>query len=115
MWIADTHKEALEDRHTNMLLSTFQQFWFMAAACFLMCDCLAMFKAVTKGVIGGSTISFTAISFGAAAFNLGATLHWHGHDLGTDPEAFIGWDNETKLSFFYGILTVLAVSLFIIW
>ena len=34
----------------------------------------------------------------------------HGDDYGRDPRAFIGWDNETKLIFFYQMLGAASIS-----
>jgi hypothetical protein len=35
-----------------------------------------------------------------------------GQDFGTDPRAFIGWENSTKLVFFYSQLASASVMLF---
>merc|ERR1719228_2574239 len=41
------------------------------------------------------------IGWGAGLIGLGVTWFLYGHDVGTDPDVFIGWENETKMPFFY--------------
>jgi hypothetical protein len=71
---------------------------------------LLPYRAITVGIIGGKTWSYIPMGYGAPMINLGVTLYMVGKDYGTDPRAIIGWENDTKMFFFYGILPTIAVS-----
>ena len=42
--------------------------------------------------------------------DIGVTMFLYGDDYGRDPRAFIGWANDTKLIFFYGMLAAAGLS-----
>ena len=67
-------------------------------------------RAVTVGIIGGKTWAYIPLGYGAPFLNLGATLYCAGKDYGTDPRCMIGWENETKMIFFYGLLPGIFIS-----
>ena len=72
MWLADlTMDSILSDRHNNIAISALQQYWFQVAALCLLSDSIAMFRAVTGGVIGGKTKSYIPIAYGLPLLNLG--------------------------------------------
>ena len=100
----------LNDRHLNMIISGIKYFSFQTAAGTLLCDSYAMFRAVTVGVIGGKTWAYLPLAFGQPFLSFGATLYRHGQDFGSDPRAFVGWENETKFIFFYSMVPMTAVS-----
>jgi hypothetical protein len=102
--------ENCEDRHRNIWLSAFQQFFFSATAAFICSESIATFKAITSGIVGGKTWSYVFLSYGVPFFNVGVTMFLYGKDYGKDPRCFIGWENDTKYVFFYQMLLVAAVS-----
>merc|ERR1719341_1325750 len=59
-------------------------------------------------------MAYIPIGWGAGLIGLGVTWFMYGHDVGTDPDVFIGWENETKMPFFYmnyvALWTGLALS-----
>ena len=99
-----------EDRHSNIAMSMLVQYWSLGVASFLFLESWAMFRAVTVGIIGGKTWAYIPLGYGLPFLNLGATLYTAGKDYGTDPRCVIGWENETKMIFFYGMLPGIFVS-----
>ena len=99
-----------EDRHSNIAMSMLVQYWSLGVASFLFLESWAMFRAVTVGIIGGKTWAYIPLGYGLPFLNLGATLYTAGKDYGTDPRCMIGWENETKMIFFYGMLPGIFVS-----
>ena len=99
-----------EDRHSNIAMSMLVHYWSMGVASFLFFESWAMFRAVTVGIIGGKTWAYIPIGWGAGFIGLGLTWVLYGNDVGTDPNCFIGWENETKLPFFYMNYAALGVS-----
>ena len=99
-----------EDRHSNIAMSMLVHYWSMGVASFLFFESWAMFRAVTVGIIGGKTWAYIPLGYGLPFLNLGATLYCAGKDYGTDPRCMIGWENETKMIFFYGMLPGIFVS-----
>ncbi len=97
------------DLKMNTLFAMMQQYWFLTATLFLMCESTATFRAVTAGIIGGKTWGYLPCAYGLPFVNLGITIYLYGDDYGTDPRTFIGWNNETKMVFFYGILPTAGV------
>jgi len=83
---------------------------FLASGLFLLCESMATFRAVTSGIIGGKTWAYLPIAYGCPFIDLGLTIYIYGDDYGTDPRAFIGWENETKQIFFYLMHPVIAIS-----
>lgn len=67
-------------------------------------------RAITSGIIGGKTLGYIFLAYGIPFLNVGITYYLHGEDYGTDPRAFIGWLNETKLIFFYLLLPTACVN-----
>ena len=45
--------------------------------------------------------AYIPLGWGSGFIGLGLTWFLHGSDIGTDPDVFIGWENETKMPFFY--------------
>lgn len=99
-----------EDRHSNIAMSMLIHYWSMGVASFLFFESWAMFRAVTVGIIGGKTWAYIPLGYGLPFLNLGATLYMAGKDYGTDPRCMIGWENETKMIFFYGMLPGIFIS-----
>ena len=99
-----------EDRHSNIAMSMLIHYWSMGVASFLFFESWAMFRAVTVGIIGGKTWAYIPLGYGLPLINLGATLYHAGKDYGTDPRCVIGWENETKMIFFYGTLPCIFIS-----
>ena len=68
---------------------------------------------------GGKTSAYIPIGWGAGLLGLGVTWLLHGHDVGTDPDVFIGWENETKMPFFimnyFALWTGLVLSAVVIF
>ena len=78
MWVADlTLETLLLDRHNNIILSALQQYWYQVATLCLMCDAIAMFRAVTGGVIGGKTLSYLPFAYGIPLLNIGTYNQIH--------------------------------------
>lgn len=110
MFLAELHG-VRDDRHLNITISVLQHFFIMAMASFLLSESFATFRAITAGIIGGKTWSYVCISLGLPMLALGMSMHVYGSDYGTDPRAFLGWNNETKWLFFYALLPMTLVSL----
>ena len=68
-------------------------------------------RAITGGIIGGKTWSYLPLAYGLPLINVGVTVFLYGDDYGTDPRAFLGWENETKAMFFYTMLSVVGVMI----
>ena len=68
------------------------------------------FRAITQGITGGKTSSYTCIGYGCAFLNVGYTIFMHSNDYGTDPRGFIGWANQTKEPFLYAMIAAGCVS-----
>ena len=68
---------------------------------------------------GGKTSAYIPIGWGAGLLGLGITWLLYGHDVGTDPDVFIGWENETKMPFFimnyFALWTGLVLSAVVIF
>jgi hypothetical protein len=71
-------------------------------------EAFAGFRAITGGIIGGKTAAYIPMGWGVGFFGLGLTWYMYGSDVGTDPNVFIGWENETKLPFL--ILNYIALG-----
>lgn len=99
-----------KDRHDNITISVFQQFWFLAFCMSLLAESFATFRAITGGIVGGKTWAYIPIIYGVPMIDIGVTLYLYGNDYGRDPRAFIGWFNETKMVFFYAILIAVGLS-----
>ncbi len=112
-WVSES-QGIRDDRNMNELFSMLKQYWFLATAHFLFSESAATFRAVTAGIIGGKTWSYLSLAYGIPFVNLGITLYLHGDNYGTDPRAFIGWLNETKSTFFYGILPCVTISVILV-
>ena len=54
--------------------------------------------------------AYIPLGWGSGFIGLGLTWFLHGSDIGTDPDVFIGWENETKMPFFYMNYAALYVS-----
>ena len=61
-------------------------------------------RAIAYGVTGGKTAALTLLGYGAAIGNVGWTLLKYAEDYGTDPRAFVGWNNQTKKPFLYHMM-----------
>merc|ERR1712106_761108 len=90
-----------EDRHNNAAISSLILFFYLAGSYFQLMEAFAEFRAITGGIIGGKTIAYIPIGWGAGFLGLGATWFFYGNDIGTDPDVFIGWENETNMPSFY--------------
>ena len=64
--------------------------------CLLFFESVATFFATAYGVIGGKTVAYCCLAYGAPALNVGLTMALYGDDYGRDPRCFIGWENATK-------------------
>lgn len=91
------------DRHLNIIFSALQQFWYITSAYLILAETLATFRAITSGIIGGKTMAYVPLAYGLGCWDLGITILLYNIDYGRDPRAFIGWENETKTVFFYGM------------
>ncbi len=100
-----------EDRHANIAMSVLQQYWYLAASFSLLAESFATFRAITGGIIGGKTLGYVPLIYGGPMIDIGVSMYLYGNDYGRDPRAFIGWDNETKLVFFYAMLTATWVKI----
>ena len=76
-------------------------------------ECLAYFRAITRGVIGGLAKAYACLGWGIPVILLGLTWFLYGNDIGTDPECFIGWEAQTKLPNFAYSFTCSAVSTYV--
>ena len=99
-----------EDRHNNIAMSVLIQYWSLGTANFLFFEAFATFRAITQGIIGGKTWSYIPLGYGAPLLDIGITLYMRGKDYGTDPRAFVGWENDTKMLFFYSMLPTILVT-----
>jgi len=90
-----------EDRHANAAIASLILFFYLCGSYFQFLEAFAEFRAITGGIIGGKTMAYIPIGWGAGLIGLGVTWFLYGHDVGTDPDVFIGWENETKMPFFY--------------
>jgi len=109
MFVAES-EDIRKNRHDNITISVFQQFWFLASCLSLLSESFATFRAITGGIIGGKTLGYIPMIYGLPLVDIGVSMFLYGDDYGRDPRAFIGWANETKLSFFYAILTAAGLS-----
>jgi len=100
-----------EDRHANAAISSLLLFFYLSGGYFQFCEAFAEFRAITAGIIGGKTICYIPLGWGAGFIGLGLTWFMYGADIGTDPNCFIGWENETKLPFFIMNYVALGVAL----
>ena len=75
-----------------------------------MCSYILIYRAITQGITGGKTSSYICIGYGCPLLNLGYTIFMHGNDYGTDPRAFIGWANQTKMPFLYSMIALGCLS-----
>ena len=92
-----------EQRHHNIAISVLQQYWFLATGIFFLSESFATFRAITGGIIGGKTWAYIPLGYGAPLIDVGMSLYFTADDYGTDPRAFLGWENNTKWYFFYGM------------
>ena len=65
---------------------------------------------MTSGVIGGKTWAYLPMGYGAPFVNVGLTIYLYGRDYGTEPWVFLGWENDTKWTFFYQMGPTVIVS-----
>ena len=79
-----------KDRHDNIAISVFQQYWFLATCVSLLAESFATFRAITGGIIGGKTLGYIPMIFGLPMIDIGVTMFLYGDDYGRDPRAFIG-------------------------
>lgn len=100
-----------EDRLKNIIFSALNQYWIMATAGFLFLESFATFRAITAGIIGGKLWGYVPLAYGLPFINLGLSIFFYDEDYGRDPRVFIGWENETRMSFFYGQWPLVFVSL----
>ena len=47
-----------KNRHDNITISVFQQYWFLASCLSLLSESFATFRAITGGIIGGKTLGY---------------------------------------------------------
>jgi len=88
-----------EDRHNNATFSSLILFFYLCGSYFQLMEAFAEFRAITGGIIGGKTIAYIPLGWGPGFIGLGVTWYLYGADVGTDPNVFIGWENETKIPF----------------
>ena len=103
-----------EDRHANAAISSLILFFYLSGSYFQFLEAFAEFRAITGGIIGGKTWAYIPMGWGAGLIGLGLTWYLHGSDVGTDPDVFIGWENDTKMPFFIMNYVALGVSLAIL-
>ena len=96
-----------EERHANTAISSLILFFYLSGSYFQLMEAFAEFRAITGGIIGGKTWAYIPMGWGMGFIGLGVTWFFYGMDIGTDPDVFIGWENDTKMPFFY--LTYLAL------
>ena len=99
------------DRHANAAVSSLLLYLYASAATLLTLECLAYFRAITRGVIGGLAKAYACLGWGIPVILLGLTWFLYGNDIGTDPECFIGWEAQTKLPNFAYSFACSAVSM----
>ena len=61
-------------------------------------------------MIEGKTWAYIPIGYGIPFINVGLTFFCYGGDYGTEPWAFLGWQNDTKMIFFYNMIGAIVVS-----
>jgi len=115
------------DRHLNATVSSLTLFFQSSVSTLLALECVAYFRAITQGVIGGLAKAYAFIGWGLPTVLLGLTWFLHGNDIGTDPECFIGWESQTKFpqySYMFGcsgvgitlsLITLLNIELPVMW
>jgi hypothetical protein len=96
------------NRHNNAAVASVLVFFYLAGSYFQFLEAFAGFRAITGGIIGGKTAAYIPMGWGVGFFGLGLTWYMYGSDVGTDPNVFIGWGNETKLPFL--ILNYIALG-----
>jgi hypothetical protein len=99
-----------EDRHNNATFSSLILFFYLCGSYFQLMEAFAEFRAITGGIIGGKTIAYIPLGWGPGFIGLGVTWYLYGADVGTDPNVFIGWENETKIPFLSMNYFALGVS-----
>ena len=99
-----------EERHANAAISSLILFFYLCGSYFQFLEAFAEFRAITGGIIGGKTWAYIPLGWGSGFIGLGLTWFMYGSDIGTDPDVFIGWENETKMPFFYMNYAALYVS-----
>ena len=103
-----------EDRHLNATVSSLILFFYLSGSYFQLMEAFAEFRAITAGIVGGKTWAYIPFGWGAGFIGLGYTWFEYGMDVGTDPNVFIGWENETKMPFLIMNYAALVVSEIII-
>ena len=101
-----------EERHANAAISSLILFFYLCGSYFQFLEAFAEFRAITGGIIGGKTWAYIPLGWGSGFICLGLTWFMYGSDIGTDPDVFIGWENETKMPFFYMNYAALYVRIF---
>ena len=99
-----------EDRHNNAAFSSLILFFYLSGSYFQLMEAFAEFRAITAGIVGGKTAAYIPIGWGAGFIGLGYTWYEYGADVGTDPNVFIGWENDTKMPFLIMNYVALGVS-----
>ena len=99
-----------EDRHNNAAFSSLILFFYLCGSYFQLMEAFAEFRAITGGIIGGKTACYIPLGWGPGFIGLGLTWYLYGTDVGTDPNVFIGWENETKMPFLIMNYFALGVS-----
>lgn len=99
-----------EDRHINAACSSLILFFYLSGSYFQLLEAFAEFRAITAGIVGGKTMAYIPLGWGAGFIGLGLTWYLYGSDIGTDPNVFIGWENETKMPFLIMNYVALWVS-----
>jgi hypothetical protein len=98
------------DRETCCAVGLFINFFAVSTASHLLCECLAMHRAYTAGVVAGYTkmyLSFGwSLPFLAIGYNVNANLSL----MGDDPRCMIGWFDEPKWTFFVPMLFLCGLS-----
>ncbi len=111
LFFAISHSRDLcAEREQNIAVSICLQFFFGVICSFVCAEAFVFFRAVTSGVIGGKTWSYVLLCYGLPVLSVGFTMFVYGDDYGTDPRCFIGWDNDTKLSFIIPLLVTVIVT-----
>jgi len=100
-----------EERHANAAISSLILFFYLCGSYFQFLEAFAEFRAITGGIIGGKTWAYIPLGWASGFIGLGLTWFMYGSDIGTDPDVFIGWENETKMPFFYMNFTALYVGM----
>ena len=99
-----------ENRHINAAFSSLILFFYLTGSYFQLMEAFAEFRAITAGIVGGKTAAYLPVGWGAGFLCLGFTWYQYGNDIGTDPNVFIGWENETKMPFLIMNYAALGVS-----